>query len=827
MNKWVLMDSYADIILPLPAAGTFTYRVPDSMKGKIIPGMRVFVPFGSRKFYSGIIKKIHQFPPEGFKIRDIESAIDPFPIVHSFQLEFWEWISGYYVCTQGEVLKAALPSGLKPESETKLYLITMPVKDMLLSAEESKIIIALEGGKGKKLKEISVSTGIRHPEKSVNLLIRKGIISAEERLIEKYQPKRELFIQLNPEFKTRKKVNDLLNSLSQVPKQYNLLHVFISEWNVVSDKKTGVNKKLVQNLPGFSDGVFRALVNKKILVIHKKEISRLESTDFPKLEPRTLTAAQKATLDQINQIFLEKKVVLLHGVTSSGKTEIYFHLIRDQIRQGKQVLYLLPEIVLTAQIVRRLRLVFGNQVGIYHSRYSDAERVETWLNLVKNPEDHSIRIILGARSAIFLPFNNLGLIIIDEEHENTYKQSEPAPHYHARDAAIMLASIHNARVVLGTATPSFESYYNALAGKYGLVNLNERYGNIELPEIRVVNIREQYRKKLMKSHFSDALLDELGKTLQAKQQVILFQNRRGFSPYLECMSCGWIPHCKTCDVSLTYHKHKNQLVCHYCGYSMKIPGACNTCHEPDLRTRGFGTEKIEEELSVFFPGTHIKRFDLDTAHSKKLYERIIQDFEEKKTDVLVGTQIISKGLDFDSVGLVGILNADNLLNFPDFRAYERSYQLLSQVAGRAGRKFRRGVVIIQTSDPENVVIRNVMTQDYVSFYETQMNERKIFNYPPYYRLVNITFKHRKLDILYEMTRLIAEDLAKTPKIYILGPQQPVIGKIKNWHIQNILVKLPRTGHLNEYKKKIKTIIYHYSQYNKFKGIQFFFDVDPY
>jgi primosomal protein N' (replication factor Y) (superfamily II helicase) len=820
-------DIFADIILPLPATGIFTYHIPDRMKGNIIPGMRVIVPFGSRKFYSGIVKKIHQDPPQGFKIRDIESAIDPFPVVNSYQLDFWEWISGYYLCTQGEVLKAALPSGLKAESETKLFLMKMPEREMVLSAEESKLITALERGKGKRLKEISISTGIKHPEKAVHLLIQKGLISAEEKLSEKYQPKTEMYIRLNKEFKRRKEVSDLLNSLKRAQKQYNLLNAIIQEWNVTSDKDTGISRKIVQNLSGFSDGTFRTLVNKKILAIHKKVISRLESIDLPKSEPRNLTTVQKVALEKINQSFLERKVVLLHGVTSGGKTEIYFHLIRDQIRQGKQVLYLLPEIVLTAQIIRRLRLVFGNQVGIYHSRYSDAERVETWFNLIKDSEDHTIRIILGARSAIFLPFNKLGLIIIDEEHENTYKQSEPAPRYHARDAAIMLASMHNANVVLGTATPSFETYYNALSGKYGLVTLNERYGKIELPEIRVVNIREQYRKKLMKSHFSDSLLEELVRILKEKQQVILFQNRRGFSSYLECQSCGWIPRCRTCDVSLTYHKQKNQMVCHYCGYSVKLPGICDNCHEPALRTRGFGTEKIEEELSVFFPGINVIRFDLDTAHSKKQYERIIQDFEEEKTDILVGTQIISKGLDFDNVGLVGILNADNLLNFPDFRAYERSYQLLSQVAGRAGRKFRRGTVIIQTSDPENVVIRNVITQDFNAFYETQMNERKIFNYPPYNRLIYITLKHRNFDILTEMAGCIAKDLVKTPKILVLGPQQPVIGKIKNWYIQNILVKLPRAGHLNVYKERIRTIIHHYSLSNKFKGIQFFFDVDPY
>jgi primosomal protein N' (replication factor Y) len=822
-----IQDVYADIILPLAAAGIYTYRVPQGMKENIMPGMRVIVPFGSRKFYSGIVRKLHQSPPDGFKIRDIESILDHFPIVNPYQFEFWEWISEYYLCTPGEVMKAALPSGLKPESSTRFYLVKIPGKDILLSAEENRILTALSNEKGINLKDLQIHTDIKHPEKWINLLIQKGFISSEEQISEKYQPKTEMYICPGQEFRNERKMNGLPDSLNRAPKQFNFLKIYLRELELLDDKSTGISRKAVRNFPGFSENILRSLLNKKILAVNKKEVSRLDSRGIVLSEPRVMTSLQQDVLAGIRRSFSEGKVVLLHGITSSGKTEIYFHLIRDQIKQGKQVLYLLPEIVLTAQIVRRLRSVFGNQAGIYHSRYSDAERVETWYNLVRNPEDHTIRIILGARSAIFLPFSNLGLIIVDEEHENTYKQAEPAPRYHARDAAIVLASIHHASVVLGTATPSFESYYNALTGKYKLVKLNERYSKIELPEIKVVNIREQYRKKLMKSHFSDYLLEELNRTLEKKQQAILFQNRRGFSPYLECQSCGWIPHCTKCDVSLVYHKQKNRLICHYCGFSLKTPDECTECHEPTLRTRGFGTEKIVEELNIFFPEINVIRFDLDTAHSKKQYEKIILDFEERKTDVLVGTQIISKGLDFDNVGLVGILNADNLLNYPDFRAYERSYQLLSQVAGRAGRKHQRGIVIIQTSDPENVVIRNVITQDFNSFYEVQMSERKIFNYPPYYRLVSISMKYRSFDILNEIAGIIAGELAKIPELHVLGPQQPVIGKIKNWHIQNILVKLPRKGYLNLYKEKIKNIIHHYSLYNKFKGIQFFLDVDPY
>jgi primosomal protein N' (replication factor Y) len=820
-------DTYADIILPVPAVGMFTYRVPPGLSENIIPGMRVIVPFGSRKFYTGIVRKLHESPPDGFKIRDIESIQDPFPVVNSFQLEFWQWISEYYLCTQGEVMKAALPSGLKPESMTKFYPVKMPDNDMLLSAEENKILASLKENERTSLRDLQTGTKIRHPEKWINLLIQKGLISSEELISEKYRPKTEAYISLSREFGNEKKLKELLDSLKGAPKQLDFLQTYIRELESSEDKAGCIRKKSVQGFSGYSDSILRALISKKILSVNKREISRLGSDDTGVSEPNELTPVQQGAMESINKSFRNGKVALLHGVTSSGKTEIYFHLIRDQINHGKQVLYLLPEIVLTAQIVKRLRKVFGKQVGIYHSRYSDEERVETWYNLVSNPEGQSLCIILGARSAVFLPFNNLGLIIIDEEHENTYKQTDPAPRYHARDAAIILASIHKASVILGTATPSFESYYNADEGKFNLVELNERYGNIELPEIKVVNIREQYRKRLMKSHFSECLLEELQRTFEKKQQAILFQNRRGFSPYLECQSCGWIPHCRKCDVSLVYHKQKDLLVCHYCGYSLKTPGKCTECGEPDLRTRGFGTEKIVEEINLFFPDINVMRFDLDTAHSKKQYEKIILDFEERKTDILVGTQIISKGLDFDNVGLVGILNADNLLNYPDFRAFERSYQLLSQVAGRAGRKHQRGIVIIQTSDPENVVIKHVINQDFRSFYESQMEERKIFNYPPYHRLVNISMRHRNFNILGEIADIVAQDLSRIPEMHVLGPQQPPIGKVKNWHIQNIMVKLPRTAHLNFSKERIKTILHHYSLYNKFKGIQFFLDVDPY
>jgi primosomal protein N' (replication factor Y) len=821
-------DVYADIILPVPAEGTFTYRIPDDLTDKVVSGVRVIVPFGSRKFYTGIVRKLHNSPPEGFRIRDIESVQDNIPLVNQHQMEFWEWISDYYLCTKGEVMKAALPSGLKPESMSEIFLIRYPEKnDVPVSEEENKILDSLKEGKGKRINDLRNETKIQYPEKWVSLLIQKGLVSSEEIITEKYRPRTEVYICLNPEFRESEKFNELLESIKKKPKQVNLMNHFRNKMEPLADAEKGIRKKELKILPGYSESALRTLINNKILVSNIVEISRLEAWESGSFEPRILTAVQKTASDRIKDAFRDNKVVLLHGVTSSGKTEIYFHLIRDQLKQGKQVLYLLPEIVLTAQIVKRLRAVFGGKAGIYHSRYSDQERVETWYNLIIKPEGRSISIVLGARSAIFLPFTNLGLVIIDEEHEHSYKQADPAPRYHARDAAIVLASIHNANVILGTATPSFESYNNSLSGKYVLVELNERYGRIELPEIRIVNLREQYRKKLMKSHFSESLLEELNIILEKNQQAILFQNRRGFSPFLECQSCGWVPRCRRCDVSLVYHKQRNQLVCHYCGYSTKIPTTCQQCNEPDMRTKGFGTEKIVEELNLFFPRANVVRFDLDTAHLKKHYERIILDFEEKKTDILVGTQIITKGLDFDNVGLVGILNADNLLNYPDFRAYEHSYQLLSQVAGRAGRKYQRGIVIIQTSDPDNVVIRNVIRQDFRSFYESQIEERRIFNYPPFHRLITVSLRHRDFSIVGEMARIVAKDMAEIPDMYILGPQPPPVGKIKNWHIQKILIKVPRKGHLSTWKQRIRIILIHYNLQSKFKSVQFFLDVDPY
>ena len=818
---------FADIILPLAVTGTYTYRVPERLYSQVITGMRVVVPFGSRKYYSGIILKLHDSPSTGFKIRDIQSVIDPFPVANAYQLDFWKWMTEYYLCTLGEVMKAAIPAGLKMESETFYFLRKIPGKNFQLEPDELKLIKFLEERNEIRLKDLKKRVKIKDLSKWLDILIGRGIVSTREQIRERYRPKTVTYVKLNEDYQHKEKREDFLDSLDCAPRQYDLLKAFLNDRRIALEEVTEIKKEKLKNVPRYSESAFQALIRKKVLKVIKRKVTRLEMAEVPVTELNPLTPLQQGALNEIKKIFNEGKVALLHGITSSGKTEIYFHLIKEQISLGRQVLYLLPEIVLTAQIIRRLKSVFGNQVGIYHSRYSDAERVETYYNLLGVSENNLIRIILGARSAIFLPFNNLGLIIIDEEHENTYKQSDPAPRYHARDSAIILAGMHHANVLLGTATPSFETYYNALSGKYGLVGLNERYSKVELPEIRVVNLREQYRKKIMKSHFSPVLLKEMKDVLEKKQQVILFQNRRGFSLYIECVSCGWIPLCKSCDVSLTYHKQENRLVCHYCGYSMKNPGICPRCDEPALETRGFGTEKIEEELAIFFPEMETVRFDLDTANSKKQYEKIILDFEDGKTNILVGTQIVSKGLDFDNVGLVGILNADNLLNFPNFRAYERSYQLLSQVAGRAGRKYEKGLVVLQTSDPENIVIRNVLGNDYNTIYNNQITERKSFKYPPFFRLIKISLRHRNYQILGVAAKEMANELSGIAGLHVLGPQYPIISRIKNWHIQDILIKIPRTVHLKETKKKIHQLVLHYKITGKYKSLDVIPDVDPY
>lgn len=820
---------YADIIVPLAVPQYYTYKIPNELADTIKVGSRVTIPLGKRRIYTGIIRKIHNEPPDIPEIREIISMLDFNPIINPTQLIFWEWLSDYYMCTTGEVMKAALPSGLKLESETRVFPNEMPDYSILTPTEQS-VLELINDVPGISIQKLNHTAGKKDLMPVIRNLVEKGVISTEENLKEDYKPKIREYLKLADEWKDEAKLTDLLNHIEKrAPKQVGIIMQFLHLRGFEKEDPEIVPKEALVKTSDFSEAALTAILKKNILKPVHIETSRLTG-NFPEVrQPNALNDKQSKAYLQIKDQFAEKDIVLLHGVTSSGKTEIYIHLIEEAINGGKQVLYLLPEIALTAQMINRLKSVFGNKIGVYHSKFSDAERVEVYQNLtgIKKEGSPDYQIILGVRSSLFLPFSSLGLVIIDEEHENTYKQYDPAPRYNARDAAIVLAGLHKSKVLLGTATPSFESYFNAQVGKYGLVELTERYLDIQMPEIHVVNVREARRKKLMKTIFSPALIDEIDGTLKNNEQVILFQNRRGFSPYIECIVCGTIPYCINCDVSLTYHKASNRLNCHYCGYSIPNPHKCSSCGSNNLQTRGFGTEKVEDEITILFPGFKAARMDLDTTRTRKSYERIIEDFENHKIDILIGTQMVSKGLDFDHVKIVGILNADNMLNFPDFRSFERSFQLIAQVSGRAGRKNKRGKVIIQTGNPDHVVIRHVIDNDYKGFYSHQLAERAQFKYPPYYRLVKLTLRHKKLQVVTKAADMLAAELRKVLGSRIMGPEFPLINRMYSLHQKCIIVKVERDMHFTERRKLMRTAIGNVAAHEEFKSLQIVPDVDPY
>lgn len=817
---------YVDVILPLRLPNLFTYKVPDNLKDQVKPGIRVVVQFGPKKLYSSIIRRIHTRKPEKYTTKDIVSILDQEPVITDIQFLFWEWISDYYMCSPGEVMNAAFPSGLKLESETQIVLNSQFDKKQIFTSPETQILNNLEDKNGLSIKEISKRIGRKNILPILNELLNKKTIILKETLHEKFRPKFEAFVEIHPGF-TGKKLNDVLDQLEKAPKQLNILVTFlnISGFSDHNSYKP-IKKKLLLTQASGGISSLNALVKKKILTINQREVSRLSAGIEVKASLKKLSAIQTQALKQIQQLFSEKDVVLLHGVTSSGKTEIYKHLIDEQLKKGKQILYLLPEIALTTQIINRLREVFGNKVGVYHSKFGNAERQEIWYNVLDKNKKDAYQIILGVRSSIFLPFQNLGLVIIDEEHENSYKQTEPAPRYHARDSAIMLAHFFHAKTVLGTATPAIETYFNTTTGKFGLVEINERFENLELPKIILVNTRQAYKKRQMTSFFSNTMLSEITEALNLGEQVILFQNRRGFSRFIECETCGWIPGCKNCSVSLTYHKIYNNLVCHYCGYSIPIPGACKNCGSTILKTKGFGTEKIEDEIRILFPGVKTERMDLDTTRTKRSYEKIINNFENNNTNILVGTQMISKGLDFGNVSIVGILNADNLLNFPDFRAYERSFQLMAQVSGRSGRKNKQGKVIIQTSDPNHTIIQDVLNNDFQHMFTSQLKDRKSFKYPPFFRMIKITLKHRKKPSLNKASKILANDLRKFFGNRVLGPEFPVISQIQKWYLKTIILKIEKGKKVTHAKQQIRSVINWYEKTGEFRSVQIQIDVDP-
>jgi len=760
-------SSYADIILPLAVRGKFTYTIPDDLKEFVHPGVKVLVQFGSRNYYTGIVSKVHDNTPGVSNIRPIIKISDPSLAVNEKQLIHWEWMADYYICTEGEIMKAALPSALLPEG--------------------------------------SVSSPV----------------------VEKFRPREETFIRLASAFSDND-LNEIINKLRKAPKQAALLMSYLS----LSDYSAGaeirsVQKSILMKDSGSGPGIVEAMISKGILVSARLEVGRLDDSAQKTVSLNILSERQSVVLESIRSCFTEKDIVLLHGVTSSGKTEIYFHLIDEQLKLGKQVLYMLPEIALTAQIITRLKKHFGKRVGIYHSRFNDQERVEIWKKTADKNPDSNYGIILGVRSSLFLPFSNLGLIIVDEEHDSSYKQQDPSPRYNARDSAIMLAAIHKAKTLLGSASPSVESYHNAMNRKYGLAELRERYGPVNLPVIILANTREAYRKKLMVSHFTPELLQAMDDALGKNEQVILFQNRRGFSPYIECSECGWIPVCVNCAVNLTYHKGINKLNCHYCGYLSGIPSKCGNCGSTGLVTRGFGTEKIEDEIKIVFPSARVGRMDYDTTRGKNSFDRIIRAFEDHRTDILIGTQMISKGLDFENLTVVGILNADNLLNFPDFRAHERSFQLMEQVSGRAGRRQKQGRVVIQTSDPSNRIIRLMLQHDYQTMFRLQEEERKKFNYPPFCRLIKINLKHRDRSQLNRFSDFLADDLKLKFGKRVLGPEYPLISRIQLWYIKTILIKIEREKPLVKAREMMTESVLKLEREKGTGGLRIAIDVDPY
>lgn len=754
---------YVDVILPLPLEGTFTYSLPEALADKVCLGVRVLVPLGKSKTYTAMAVRVHEDAPE-FKTRDILQVIDAEPVMLDRQMRLWQWIATYYMAALGDVFKAALPAGLKAE--------------------------------------------------------------------ENYRPKTVRCVTLPASLRSEQSLHLVMSILAKAAKQQQTFTTYLqlSHWDNIDGETPPEHIQEVacdelQNAAGASDAVLRQLINRKFLEVYHREVGRIGGGGEAHPENiQPLSEAQQDAMNQIRTQFMAKNVVLLHGVTSSGKTEIYIHLIQKAIDEGKQVLYLLPEIALTVQMTRRLQQVFGSRLGIYHSKYSDAERVEIWK---KQLSDEPYDVVLGARSAVFLPFTRLGLVIVDEEHETSFKQQDPAPRYHARSAAIVLARMYEgAKVLLGTATPSMESYYNASTGKYGYVQLTTRYRDVAMPEIKVVDIKDLYRRKMMQGMFSPDLLVAIRGALKAKKQVILFQNRRGFAPMVECKMCGWVPKCKNCDVSLTYHRSMNLLTCHYCGYTYAVPKQCPNCESTELLGRGYGTEKIEDRVHEFFPEARIARMDLDTTRSAGAYSRIINDFSAGRTDILIGTQMVSKGLDFSGVTVVGILNADTMLNYPDFRAYEHAFQMLSQVSGRAGRRDERGLVILQTKSADLPVIRQVVDGDFASFARDLLEERRMFRYPPYWHLVYVFLRHRTEQLVESAAIELASRLRQIFSDRVLGPDKPSVARVKTESIRKIVLKLELGIDLNLARRCMMEARSALMQDKRYAAMTVYFDVDP-
>lgn len=815
---------YADVILPLPLENSYTYSIPADLEKQVVPGCRVIVHFGKKRYYTAIVLVVHEQRPL-VEVKEIFAVLDVVPILLRPQLKFWEWIASYYICKLGDVYKAALPSGLKLESETTVvYNDDFEANGPLRPAEQS-VLDAFNGMQKLTVSELEKKTGLRNVVPVVSSLMNRGAVEVREVLKQGYVPKLQSFIRLAKDYSDTDNLQSVFDSLKRAKQQEHLLLCFL-------DLSHALNKTLRQELSrkellersGCSPAILDSLLKKGVLESYDKEVGRLDMHFCRLHSPVSLTEAQHKVFDDIHETFRTKEVCLLHGITSSGKTEIYIHLIKEVLGWGKQVLFLLPEIAITVQITERLAKIFGGQLFVYHSKFSDNERVEVWNHMLK---ERNPVVVLGVRSSLFLPFTNLGLVIIDEEHETSYKQQDPAPRYNARNAAIVLASMHGAKTLLGSATPSVDSYFNALVGKFGLVELNERFGDCMMPEIIPVDIKELKRKKVMKDTlFSPLLVEKMSNALANNEQVILFQNRRGFAPMVECRSCAWVPRCANCDVSLTYHKRTDELVCHYCGYRIRMLRECPECHSADIRLVGFGTEKVEEEISSLFPNAKVGRLDLDTARTRMAYEHILEDFAKQRMQILIGTQMISKGLDFANVTVVGILNADGMMNIPDFRAHERAFQLMVQVSGRAGRRDRRGTVILQTSQPEHPLIQMVKGYDYKAMMNLQLSERRLFRYPPYYRLIELILRSRNEAVLDLMANLYAERLRKPLGERVLGPVTPPVSFVQMLHIRKIVIKIEITAAVVPVRDMLAEVYTEMQNDARFKQLIVHYDVDP-
>ncbi len=816
------MEFFVDVVLPIPLERLFTYSITKDEASAILPGMRIAVPFGKSKIYTAIAHQVHQNPPTAYEAKEIHEILDETPIVTSTQLRHWQWLANYYMCTLGEVVRSALPNALLLESETLIEPSTNKEYDESdLSDNEFLVLEALRYQSSLKIHDVAAILDRRTVVPIVQKMVAKQLVQLKETLYDKYKPKMVKYLELSESYRTEPALEELLVTLSKAKKQSEAVLWFFQLQN---SQKAPISLKQLLGSGNTSRAVVNALIEKGVFELYEQRIDRVVHEENSKEAISiVLNKEQSMAMQDIKNSFAQNKVCLLHGVTSSGKTEVYIKLIAEVIDSGEQALYLLPEIALTSQLINRLKIYFGNQIAVYHSKYSIHERVEVWNNVLA--QNANAKVVIGARSAMFLPFKNLGLIVVDEEHESSFKQFDPAPRYHARDASIVLAQLQQAHCLLGSATPSIESYRNAQMGKYGLATMTKRYSNVLMPDMELVDIKEATRKKRMTGHFSERLLKEMTTTLEDGSQMILFQNRRGFAPVVECTTCGHVNQCPNCDVSLTYHQRRNQLRCHYCGYHTPVIKACPACGNSTLDTKGFGTEQLQEELLQLFPNEKIGRMDLDTTRGKYSYEKIITSFEQREISILVGTQMVTKGLDFRNVGLVGIMNADAMLNFPDYRALERSFQLMVQVAGRAGRTQTRGKVLIQTYNPYHPLLQQITTYDYQKMYLEQLYERELFKYPPHIRIIRITLKDRDYNKLNEAADWFATSLRNVFQTSVLGPEYPVVSRIRNKYLKHILIKVGRNQNMAKTKNGIKRLEQSFNAISKYKSIRLVYDVD--